>query len=476
MLISGIPEISGRGGASSLRRLLAEPGLRFRERIRDPRQQRLQVARLHGRAAPDAQAGRSVAVMAEIVAGAGLLDDRDHLLGEGRLRIGRQRRHRRVGELQAHRGVRARLRLQREEVDPVVLAHELGDDAGVAIGTLHEAVEPADLLGPGQRIEIILDREHGRRVDRLAGEDALGELAARGHAEDFRQRPGRLVGQEPLDRTGREHDHAMRGLAAEHLLPGEGDDIELGPIELLGEGGRGRVADRQPLAVIGDPAGVDDAHARGRAVPGEDDVAVLAVDLLQVRQFAIGGGEGAHIRQLELLGDVGDPALAKALPGDHVDAAGAQHRPHRHLDGAGVGGRHDADAVIGRDLQHLARQVDREFELVLADLGAVRAAERCITKGLEGPAGALGAGAGREMRHARARSRNRIRHRCLHPYRWARRVGAACPVDGRRMAGRGESSGGQLTRPSRFALMPRTRAGGLHVTIRSRESATSSRR
>lgn len=45
------------------------------------------------------------------------------------------------------------------------------------------------------------------------------------------------------------------------------------------------------------------------------------------------------------------------------------------------------------------------------------------------------------MRHARARCRNRIRHRCLHPYRWARRVGAACPVDGRRMAGAGESSG-----------------------------------
>lgn len=33
----------------------------------------------------------------------------------------------------------------------------------------------------------------------------------------------------------------------------------------------------------------------------------------------------------------------------------------------------------------------------------------------------------------------------LHPCRWARRVGAACPVDGGRMEGVGESSGGSDT-------------------------------
>jgi hypothetical protein len=61
------------------------------------------------------------------------------------------------------------------------------------------------------------------------------------------------------------------------------------------------------------------------------------------------------------LTDIGDPAGAKALPRHHVDAARPEQRPHRHLDGAGVGSGHDADAVIGRHLQHLARQVDREL-------------------------------------------------------------------------------------------------------------------
>ena len=91
----------------------------------------------------------------------------------------------------------------------------------------------------------------------------------------------------------------------------------------------------------------------------------------------------ARVLQLELLDDVGDPALAEALPGEHVDAARAEQRPQRHLDGAGVGGRHDADAVVGRHFEHLARQIDRAFELGLAGLGAVRAPERSVFEGFE---------------------------------------------------------------------------------------------
>ena len=37
---------------------------------------------------------------------------------------------------------------------------------------------------------------------------------------------------------------------------------------------------------------------------------------------------------------------------------------------------HDADAVVGGDLQHLAGEVDRALEARLAGLCAVRAAER----------------------------------------------------------------------------------------------------
>ena len=54
----------------------------------------------------------------------------------------------------------------------------------------------------------------------------------------------------------------------------------------------------------------------------------------------------------------------------------AEHRPHGHLDRAGVGGGHDADQEVVRHLQHLTGAVDGLLQPALADLGAVRAAER----------------------------------------------------------------------------------------------------
>ncbi len=51
----------------------------------------------------------------------------------------------------------------------------------------------------------------------------------------------------------------MTALAAENLLPREGDDIELGEVEVLRKRGRGRVADRQALAVGRDEVGVRNA-------------------------------------------------------------------------------------------------------------------------------------------------------------------------------------------------------------------------
>ena len=111
------------------------------------------------------------------------------------------------------------------------------------------ALRPPIDLRPVQRIEIILDAQHRRRVDGLAFEDAFVELAALGHAEDLRQRPGRLVGLEPLHRARRQHQHAVRGFAAQRLLPGEGHDIELRPVERLRERRRGGVADGEAFAV-----------------------------------------------------------------------------------------------------------------------------------------------------------------------------------------------------------------------------------
>ena len=236
-------------------------------------------ARLDRRAAPDAQAGRRVAIGADV--------EGDLLLFEQARRAPWRRPPARRPAARRPRGsttFRQTLVFERvagpraRKSTQGVLATQSAIALALASARAISAVEAADRLRPLQRVEIILDAQHRRRVDRLALEDAFDQLAALGHAEQLGQRPGGLVGLEPLDRARAQDDHAVRRLAAERLLPGEGDDVELGPIEVLREGGGGRVADRQALAVGGDPVGVGHAHAGGRAVPGEDDV-VVEIDL-----------------------------------------------------------------------------------------------------------------------------------------------------------------------------------------------------
>jgi hypothetical protein len=99
----------------------------------------------------------------------------------------------------------------------------------------------------------------------------------------------------------------VAALPAQHLLPGEGDDIELGEIEILRKRRRGGVADGQALAVGRDEIAVRHAHARGGAVPGEDDIAV-EIDGRKIRQFAVSRRYLAHVVELQLLDHVGDPA------------------------------------------------------------------------------------------------------------------------------------------------------------------------
>src|SRR5581483_3908219 len=106
--------------------------------------------------------------------------------------------------------------------------------------------------------------------------------------------------------------------------------------------------DRQAYAVRGDPIGVRYAHAAGRAVPGEDDV-VRWIDAAEVGYLAVIGGSYFGI-ELELFGDVGDPAPAKALPREHRHPPSAEQRPDRHFHGARVGRGDDPQPVIRRQL------------------------------------------------------------------------------------------------------------------------------
>ena len=116
------------------------------------------------------------------------------------------------------------------------------------------------------------------------------------------------------------------------------------------------------------------------------------IDGIEVGELAVVGLDHPGVGELQLLDDVGDPAEAEALPGENVDRPFPDERPHRHLDRARIGGRHDADPVVGRDFENLAGEVDGAPELGLAEFGAVRAAEGSVAELVQRPAGSLGAG------------------------------------------------------------------------------------
>src|SRR5438477_8588588 len=105
----GPPRISGR---CFQRRLLRGKG------PVEPWQQRFEIRCLDGRAAPDAQARWRVAIGADVVGDAFLVERRDDALGECRLTVGIERRHIGIGEGEADRGVRARRRIDGQMAEP----------------------------------------------------------------------------------------------------------------------------------------------------------------------------------------------------------------------------------------------------------------------------------------------------------------------------------------------------------------------
>ncbi len=189
----------------------------------------------------------------------------------------------------------------------------------------------------------------------------------------------------------------MGRFAAKAFLPGIGHDIELGPFNVLREGSRGRIADNDTVRVRLDPVCIRHAHTRGRAVPSEDDVRIIA-RLGEIRQLAIVGAVCLTLRQLQLLGGIGDPVLAEAFPGEHVHGLCAQHGPHAHLDGTGIRRGHDRHAIIVRNTENGFRPVNRGFQLLLRITGTVRAAKSGGFKFFEGKSGTLCSRTGRKVR------------------------------------------------------------------------------
>ena len=223
----------------------------------------------------------------------------------------------------------------------------------------------------------------GRRAER-----ALGEATLRSQAEDLREPPRRRLGLQAFDRTGRQRQHPVGAFAAERLLPGPGHDIELGPIEFHREHRRGGVAQRQALAVVGDPVGVGNADARGGAVPGKDHVA-RKIDRAKVRQFAVVGLEGPGPGDRELFLDIRGPAAPKALPGEDVDAARSEQGPERALEGTRVRTGHQGQAVVRGHAEQFTAGVEHRLDPLYGGRGAVGASQQRTRKGVRGPSGSF---------------------------------------------------------------------------------------
>src|SRR5579872_1811577 len=412
----GLIEAKGEDSRSGrLEDLVGDGG----ERPVEPGRQRVEVGRVDRPTAPDAQARGRVPVGGGVECDAFLLQKVGELLGKLRLALLGERHDAGVDDLEAHAGVGARLWILGQKVDPGRLLRPTADDGRVLVRAPVHGREAADGRRPLERVEIVLGAQQRGRVDGRTFEDIPRDLALGRQPEELRQAPGRRVGLQPLHRARREDQHPVRRLAAEHLLPGVGDHIELGPIEGLGEGGAGGVADDDALAVSRDEVGVRHPHAGRGAVPREDEVGV-GTHLREVRQLAERRVQDLTILQLQLVTNVDHPVAREALPGGDLDRQRAEHRPHRHLDRAGVRGRHDADEEVVRHLEHLARAVDRLLEPALADLGAVRAAERRGLQVFQPPAWVLDGGSRGKLGTSRAHGRlGDVVHFNSHPCRWA---------------------------------------------------------
>ena len=300
-----------------------------------------------GGAAPDADTGRGVAVAAEVVGDIFAFETLDEFFGFGGLFFGTECLVPGIHDLEANGGVGSGGGIFREEVDPVAGFNPVGNRSEVGFRAFEQGGEAADGFGPLETVDGVFDAEHGDGIDGGAFKNALGEFAAFGHAEDFRERPGGCVGFEAFDGPRAEDDHAVGGFAAHYFLPGPGDDIEFAVVEVHGEDGGGGVAEDESFALLRDPVEVGDADAGGGAVVGEDDV-VIEINGTEVGKFSVVGFVAGDVLELELLDHIGDPGRAERFPGANVESACTEEGPHGHLNGAGVGGGYDtADIAFG---------------------------------------------------------------------------------------------------------------------------------
>jgi hypothetical protein len=159
----------------------------------EPGPERLDVGGVDGRAAPDAQARRGVAVAGDVEGGAFLLEQlHGHLLDPGF-----------VGAVdgQADAGLRADRRVGGEVAEPVARFDDAVERGGIGVAARDQRRRARRCFDPFQR-EIASSTASIEGVLIVSPEDALDQLALGGQAEDLGQRPGGRVAFQPLDRAG----------------------------------------------------------------------------------------------------------------------------------------------------------------------------------------------------------------------------------------------------------------------------------
>ena len=200
----------------------------------------------------------------------------------------------------------------------------------------------------------------------------------------------------------------MRAFTAQHFLPRKRHDIEFVPRQVHRKGCRGGIANCQAGARCRYRIAIGQTHARGGAIPRKHHILVKIdlgqIDNLAIRCLAHGGIE------FQLFDGIRHPAFAKAFPCQHFHRTRPQKRPHRHFNSACVRAGNDAYTVAFGKVQNFGGQVNRLCELGFSDSGTMRAAQRRVTKHVEGIIGDFGAGARRESRIRRPKGRGRNCH------------------------------------------------------------------
>src|SRR5438874_3534333 len=139
----------------------------------EPRPERLDVGGVDRCAAPDSEAWRSVAVGADVVGRILAVEQlRDRFLSRlVCIQIGA------IGELQTYRSVRAQCWVACEVLDPVRRLYPAVERGSIGVGARDQRFKAADAFRPVERKQPVLNAQHRRRIDRLALEDAVDQLA-----------------------------------------------------------------------------------------------------------------------------------------------------------------------------------------------------------------------------------------------------------------------------------------------------------